>query len=271
MNSSSKSGSHNSKCNHCSESLGKKKHYICSECCELFCKLHIRIHPENSTACCATCFSKYLIAATNFEFEAQIKACKTALFSTKEKSKLCKKEKLERVQAFERLSKLRSKNLNIHMEKIEKIRKSINEEIEYKENRTRDIGNLQISIEDSKARAEIAERKLESANEELVALSTELYVMRTENEILRKQSYEYNEEYKKYIPYERLRNLACENCRNKLKKNFRHEIQNGKFSKYSIVASVLAYRGSLATQGSINKKRNPNSDKADDKPCCVVI
>ena len=80
---------------------------------------------------------------------------------------------------------------------------------------------------------------------------------------------EINGRMKDAVIYERLRNLACDQCKLKIKSTFRQMILNGNQGRGSIIQSVLAYRASLRKNSAkVSKQNSINPAISKNESCC---
>ena len=84
---------------------------------------------------------------------------------------------------------------------------------------------------------------------------TELDTIKQENNRIRLELLETTEKNKEIVPYTRLRNLGCNECRNKVKAVFPQEILNGNTGNESIYKSVMAYKNRSSTTPVSGKKK----------------
>jgi PIN domain nuclease of toxin-antitoxin system len=253
------------KCNVCSTALHKKKYFACSECGQFLCKEHSRVHPETQVTYCSSCFEKTLFSEVSSAFEGEIKTIKSTLFKTKEKLKHLKKEKTDKNLTFERLTKQLLNNEKNFQEKIESIKEKIfltEENIQVKTKATQDlsisVNDLKLTLEKEKLKIAEIQKDYENSRENLESLHLE-------NLTLRLQVQETHKENKNRVPYDRLRSLACDDCKNKIKKRFRNEILSANMTRTSIVDSVMAQRVS-ARPSTV-----PAAKGAPKEACCVAF
>jgi len=254
------------KCGMCSSPLKKKKHFACSECSQFLCKDHFRLHPDTLITYCIICYNETLMNEVTKESEAKQKSLKSSLFKIKEKIKLAKKEKTEKNQTAERLLKLLVNNQTGFTDKLDSVQNKINQEIENERVKKQAAKDLQVSVQDLIGDLKGEKEKLQKINSEHCEGLKNLEGLNQENAKLREQIGEAHKEIKTRVPYERLRNLACEECKSKIKKRFRNEILAANANHNSILDSVMAQKV------SIRKSTVPVSKQIEKKDaCCVII
>ena len=254
------------KCSICSSPLKKKKHFACSECSQFLCKDHFRLHPDTQITYCIACYEQALSDEVTKENEAKLKSLKSSLFKIKEKIKLAKKEKADKTQTAERLLKLLGNNQKNFSDKLDSVQSKINQEIENEKVKKQAAKDLQVSVQDLIEDLKGEKEKLQKIHSEHCEGLKNLEGLNQENAKLREQIGEVHKEIKTRVPYERLRNLACEDCKSKIKKKFRNEILAANANHISIIDSVMAQRV------SIRKSTVPVSKQIEKKEaCCVII
>lgn len=253
------------KCNICSSALKKKKHYACSECSQFLCKDHYRLHPNTSITYCIKCYEHVLSDEVKKENESKMKSLKSSLFKTKEKIKLLKKEKTEKKAVAERLAKLLSSNEKAFNDKLMSEHNKIDRETENEKTKKLAAQNLQVSVQDLEHDLKSEKEKLQKVNLEYNENLEGLERVNQDNAKLREQIGETHKEIKNRVPYDRLRNLACEECKVKIKKRFRNEILAANAGRPSIVDSVLAQKV------SVRKSTVPVLKGKEEKESCCVI
>lgn len=254
------------KCGFCSSTLKKKKHFACSECSQFLCKDHYRLHPNTCITYCIKCFEHALSDEVKKENESKIKSLKSSLFKTKEKIKLIKKEKTEKNAVAERLAKQFSSNEKIFADKLSAEQNKIDRLTDNEQTKKLAAQNLQVSIQDLIIDLKSEKEKLKKVNLEYNEHLKGLERLNQDNAKLREQIGEIHKEIKNRVPYERLRNLACEECKSKIKKRFRNEILAANANHNSIVDSVMAQKI------SVRKSTVPVLKNIKEKEsCCDII
>ena len=243
------------KCGSCSKTISKKEILMCKDCSEVFCKHHIRINPKNSFSYCVRCFSEILANEVNEEMEEEFRTTKAKLQKIKKKIHLCKKENSEKVKAIDRLQKLVASYELANTKKFESLEKKIQDEQNNEIHVTRATESIVVTIEDSIKNQGIIKNKLKKTEEDYIANLTELDTIKQENNRIRLELLETTEKNKEIVPYTRLRNLGCNECRNKVKAVFPQEILNGNTGNESIYKSVMAYKNRSSTTPVSGKKK----------------
>ena len=114
-----------------------------------------------------------------------------------------------------------------------------------------------------------AEEKLETTKDEFIQTKAETELIKEENTNIQNQIQEINGRMKDAVIYERLRNLACDQCKLKIKSTFRQMILNGNQGRGSIIQSVLAYRASLRKNSAkVSKQNSINPAISKNESCC---
>ena len=256
------------KCRICSVNVKKKKVIQCDDCSEIFCNEHSRINPSDFKNYCIDCFVRNTKSEVDAEMEDQIHTVKQQEQRIKLKIKECKKEKAEKVQVIDRLHKLVAANNEEYFKKREGTQKKVEDEINTTTNLKIMIENLKVTIDDAIKLRVIAEELLIAARGEYTNATAEFDLLKQENLGINKQIRECSGNIKEFVPYTRLRSLACANCKLKIKKAFKNEILNGNAARSSIVQSVLAYRASQS-RNSVSVKQSVR--KEPDNSCKCII
>lgn len=261
-------GIYTGKCSKCSKSVNKKEYHVCSECAQIFCKEHTRQHPSDLITFCINCFKSLLTKEVAIEMEEQIRSSNSEQYRIKAKLKHCKKEKNDKIDSIKRLELLSKNNENAHLDQKEKLEKKIIEEKIAENEKNKCTESAQVAIMDSLTNIEKAKNKMIKLKEEYDLKVTDFDTISRENKNIQQQILEIMETTKQYVPYERLRNLGCEDCKKKIKSAFREVILNGDFGRHSIVQSVIAYRSSMTKAVA----KGPNQDKEENDGCkCLII
>lgn len=257
------------KCSQCSCVLQKKKYFACSECGQFICKDDYRLHPDTSVTYCISCYEVCLKNDVFLELEPELKSIKSNLFKSKEKLKQAKREKNEKTQTIERLRKLVSNNEKLFVDKLNNLKTKLSQENENIRSKTQATYDLTNSVKELAETVENEKRKLQEINQEHLNELKTLECIHQENAALRTSIQETHKEIKNRVPYDRLRSLACEECKSKIKKRFRNEILAANVAKGSVVESVLKQR--MSTRPSVVPASGAKAGAAGPKEACCLI
>ena len=263
------STSSSGKCTECSKSINKKNIFTCSDCSELFCKEHIRTNPSDLALFCIKCFTKNLIKEAEEEMQDEYILVEKEKNRLKNQIKKSKKDRNDKIQAIDHLQKLLDTNKLKYEKNIENIKQKISEEESNERNIISTFESLKVTIEDSMKQCKNAEEKLETTKDEFIQTKAETELIKEENTNIQNQIQEINGRMKDAVIYERLRNLACDQCKLKIKSTFRQMILNGNQGRGSIIQSVLAYRASLRKNSAkVSKQNSINPAISKNESCC---
>jgi hypothetical protein len=264
-----------SKCYTCLKAVSKKELGTCSDCSEVFCKTHFRVDPKDGKEHCVKCFYEYIRSDVDLEMKNELKVLNNKLYKLKEQISASKKDKNNKTQSIDRLQKLSANNQSIYDQKIETLSRKIKDEERDQCDLTIAIESLKIVIQDSNKNKKSSESNLEAAKDEYGRKQHELEIVNQENEILRSQVEISNKKKKEFVPYTRLKSLACPECLKKIKHQFRQDIMIGNQDRPSLIQSVIASRTSLATQNpaASSKKsvKKPLKQKSPLEGCECLI
>ena len=254
-------------CRICSINIKKNKIIQCNDCSKIFCKDHSRINPSEFKSYCIDCFVKNIRNEADIEMGDQMRAAKLQEQKTKLHIKEYKKEKGEKIQVIDRLQKLIEFNNENYLKRLDAVQKKIDEENNTTKNLNITVENLKITNDDTSRLSAVAEGLLLAARGEYENLTAEFALIKQENLVMKKKIREYLKKIDEFVPYARLRTLACTSCKIKIKKAFKNEIINGNSGRSSLVQSVLDYktnsvRSALSIKQSV--KKEPDN-------CCLCI
>ena len=257
------------KCSQCSCILHKKKYFACSECGQFICKDDFRLHPDSQVTYCVSCYETCLKNDVFLELEPELKSIKSNLFKSKEKLKQAKREKNEKIQTIERLRKLVSNIDNLFIDKLNNLKDKVSQENENMRTKTQAINDLGNSVRELNEMVENEKIKLQEINQEHLNELRSLECIHQENATLRTNIQDIHKEIKNRVPYDRLRSLACEECKSRIKKKFRNEILAANVAKGSVVESVLKQR--MSARPSVVPSNSAKAGAAGPKEACCLI
>ena len=130
--------------------------------------------------------------------------------------------------------------------------------------------SLQIALTDCNRNEKSTELKLEKAQVEFNEVQTELDTLKQENYRSKSSIQDSTSKMKNCVPYSRLRNALCNQCKYKIKSNFKDEIVLGNQGKESLIASVLANREKISVRKSMSTQIVSQHEKADESCKCII-
>ena len=261
--------SKSNQCFVCNKSVADKKIIECNDCCENFCKDHIKVDELTHSSICYPCFKSKIHLEVSMEMQNQMTEAKTSLNTLKDKLKNCKKDLSNKKAAVERYESQVKINEKGYLRKFENLEKKIEEESK----RTNGIiiasESLKTALTDCKANEKSAESKLEIINKEFIEVKTELDTIREENNKLKLKINENNLKMKKYVSYSLMRNVMCENCKKKVKSLYKEEILKANKGRESLIQSVLNERDKISSRKTMSQI-NIDKDKPDESCKCLI-
>ena len=254
----------------CMKTLSNKKIIECNDCSETFCKDHIKVDDTSHVATCTDCFKKKIYLDVSSEMETQVLDAKAQLSTLKEKVKTCKKHLKDKKATIERLDGQVKINEKKYARKFENLEKKIEEESKRSESVFHATESMKIALRDCNMNENSTREKLEKIQIDYNMAQTELDTLKQENYRSKSSIQDSTSKMKNCVPYSRLRNALCNQCKYKIKSNFKDEIVLGNQGKESLIASVLANREKISVRKSMSTQIVSQHEKADESCKCII-